>query len=234
MIANTYIHPTADVSPQAQIGAGTRIWHHAQVREGVHLGCNCIVGKGAYIDLNVEIGDNVKIQNYALVYHGTTLEDGVFIGPHTCLTNDKTPRAITPSGVLQTDADWQVGPIVVCYGASVGARAIVLPGVTIGRWAMVGAGAVVTRDVPAFGLVVGQPARLAGHVCCCGHRLAQAGDGRFWCPACQSWYVVDRTRGGLQPEGDSHPAVQLADLMQVHPVLPAAAAPGPRFVERSK
>lgn len=183
-----YIHPTADVSPQAQIGAGTRIWHHAQVREGVRLGCNCIVGKGAYLDLNVKVGDNVKIQNYALVYHGATLEDGVFIGPHACLTNDKTPRAITPAGVLQTDDDWQVGPIVVRYGASVGAGAVVLPGVTVGRWAMVGAGAVVSRDVPDLGLMVGQPARLVGYVCRCGRRLAQDAEGFFWCHVCQEQY----------------------------------------------
>lgn len=188
MTANTYIHPTADVSPQAQIGAGTRIWHQAQVREGVRLGCNCIVGKGAYLDLNVAVGDNVKIQNYALVYHGATLEDGVFIGPHACLTNDRTPRAITPAGVLQTDDDWQVGPIVVRYGASVGAGAVVLPGVTIGRWAMVGAGAVVTRDVPDLGLVVGQPARLVGYVCRCGRHLAQDEEGVFWCHNCQQRY----------------------------------------------
>jgi acetyltransferase-like isoleucine patch superfamily enzyme len=196
MMSEVFIHPTADVSPEACIGAGTRIWHQAQVREGVHLGCSCIVGKGVYLDFNVRIGDNVKIQNYALVYHGATLEDGVFIGPHACLTNDKGPRAITPAGVLQTDDDWQVGPVVVRYGASVGGGAVVLPSVTVGCWAMVGAGAVVTRDVPDFGLVVGQPARLVGYACRCGRRLIREPGGGFRCAACQARYDLNASAAG--------------------------------------
>ena len=165
------IHPTAEVSLQAEVGEGTRIWHQAQVREGARIGRDCIISKGVYIDFDVVIGNRVKIQNRASIYHGATLEDGVFIGPHACLTNDRIPRAITPSGELKVDADWEVGRIVVKYGASVGAGAVVLPDVTIGRFAMVGAGAVVTRDVPDHGLVVGSPARLKGFVCRCGRRL---------------------------------------------------------------
>lgn len=165
------IHPTAEVSPRAEVGEGTRIWHQAQVREGARIGRDCIIGKGAYIDSGVVIGDRVKIQNGASIYRGATLEDGVFIGPHVCLINDKTPRAITPSGKLKADADWEVGRIVVKYGASVGAGAVVLPDVTIGRFAMVGAGAVVARDVPAHGLVMGSPAGLKGFVCRCGCKL---------------------------------------------------------------
>jgi UDP-2-acetamido-3-amino-2,3-dideoxy-glucuronate N-acetyltransferase len=188
MTSDAHIHPTAEVSPHTEIGAGTRIWHHAQVREGARLGSDCIVGKGAYIDFEVEIGNHVKIQNYALVYHGATVEDGVFIGPHACLTNDKGPRAVTPSGALKRADDWQVGCIVVRCGASVGAGAIVLPGVTIGRFAMVGAGAVVTDNVPDFGLVLGQPARLIGYVCRCGQRLVRAADGAFWCSTCKERY----------------------------------------------
>jgi UDP-2-acetamido-3-amino-2,3-dideoxy-glucuronate N-acetyltransferase len=191
MTSEVFIHPTADVSPQARIGPGTRIWHHAQVREGARLGSQCIVGKGVYIDFGVEIGSKVKVQNYALLYHGATVEDGVFIGPRACLTNDSLPRAITPDGTLKAADDWQVGPIVVSYGASVGAGAIVLPGVTIGRFAMVGAGAVVTRDVPDFGLVIGQPARLAGYVCRCGRRLASIGDGALWCATCEERYDLE-------------------------------------------
>jgi len=165
------IHPTAEVSPQAEIGEGTRIWHQAQVREGARIGRDCIISKGVYIDFDVVIGDRVKIQNRASIYHGVMLEDGVFIGPHACLINDKIPRAITPSGELKADADWEVGRIVVKYGASVGAGAVVLPDVTIGRFAMVGAGAVVTRDVPDHGLVVGSPALFKGFVCRCGLKL---------------------------------------------------------------
>ncbi len=182
------IHPTADVAPNAQIGDGTRIWHHAQVREGARLGRNCIVGKGVYVDFGVSIGNNVKIQNGAFIYHGVTIEDGVFIGPRACLANDKLPRAINPDGSLKQDADWEVGHILVCYGASIGAGAIVLPDVTIGRFAMVGAGALVTKDVPGHGLVVGVPARLVGYVCECGRRLVERQPGGWWCETCQAMH----------------------------------------------
>jgi len=151
----------------------------------------------------VVIGDRVKIQNGASVYHGATIEDGVFIGPHACLTNDRLPRAITPEGELKGDTDWKVGKIRVCYGASIGAGAIVLPGVTVGRFALVGAGAVVTRDVAAQTLVVGNPARPVGLVCLCGHRLTPAnpakaeaeadaarGGQRFTCPSCGRSYTL--------------------------------------------
>ena len=167
----TRIHPTADVSDAADLGPNCRIWHQAQVREGAHLGANCIVGKGAYVDFGVQIGANCKLQNRVSVYHGTTLEDGVFVGPHAVFTNDKLPRAITPDGELKSDADWEVGLIRVGYGAAIGAQSVVLPGVNIGRWALVGSGAVVTHDVPDYGIVAGNPARLIGYACPCGHRL---------------------------------------------------------------
>jgi UDP-2-acetamido-3-amino-2,3-dideoxy-glucuronate N-acetyltransferase len=166
------VHPTAEVSPDAEIGAGTRVWHQAQVRERARLGADCMVGKGAYIDAGVQIGDKVRIQNGAFVYHGCTLEDGVFIGPRACLTNDKRPRAINPDGSAKGPDDWEVGRIVVRQGASIGAGAIVVPDATIGRFAMVAAGAVVTKDVPAHGLVVGVPARLIGFVCVCAEKLS--------------------------------------------------------------
>jgi UDP-2-acetamido-3-amino-2,3-dideoxy-glucuronate N-acetyltransferase len=177
------VHPTAEVSPKAQIGAGTRIWHQAQVREGAVIGENCILGKGVYVDFGVVIGDNVKIQNSALVYHGVTLEDAVFIGPHACLTNDRLPRATKADGRLKTEDDWTMEPILIRYGASIGAGAIVLPAVTIGRFAMVAAGAVVTRDIPDHGLVMGVPARLVGYVCQCGERLALL-EKSWQCPTC--------------------------------------------------
>jgi UDP-2-acetamido-3-amino-2,3-dideoxy-glucuronate N-acetyltransferase len=177
------IHPTAEVSEAAKIGEGTRIWHQAQVREGAAIGRNCIVGKGVYVDSAVIIGDNVKVQNGAQLYHGVTLEDGVFIGPLACLTNDRFPRAITPDGDLKAAVDWEVGPIVVRRGASIGAGAIVLPGVTIGRFALVAAGAVVTTSVPDHGLVMGVPARLVGYACACGRRL-EHNEGTWRCPHC--------------------------------------------------
>jgi len=180
------IHSTADVSPDAEIGPNTQIWHQAQVREGARLGASCIVGKGAYVDFGVQIGDNVKIQNRASIYHGVTLEDGVFVGPHVVFTNDKQPRAINPDGSLKRDADWVVGTTRVRTGAALGAGAIVLPDVTIGRFAMVGAGALVTHDVPDYGLVIGHPARLVGYVCPCGARLpgGTAPGAAATCPQC--------------------------------------------------
>ncbi len=181
------IHPTADVSPKAQIGDGTSIWHQCQVREGVTIGQQCILGKNVYVDFDVPIGDRVKIQNNCSVYHGAVIEDGVFLGPHVVITNDLYPRAITPDGMLKGNDDWEVGPVRVCYGAAVGARTVILPGVTIGRFAMVGAGSVVTHDVPAHGLVVGAPARLMGYVCACGRRLAAEGEG-LKCTACGATY----------------------------------------------
>lgn len=175
------VHPTADVSPEADVGAGTSIWHRAQVRERARIGRGCIIGKDVYIDAGVTIGDNVKIQNSALVYHGATLEAGVFLGPQACLTNDTYPRAITPDGDLKSADDWTVGPILIRYGASIGAGALILPNVTVGRFAMVAAGAVVTHDVPDHTLVMGVPASGTGLVCRCGRQLAPAG-AMFRCP----------------------------------------------------
>lgn len=166
-----FAHPTADVSPEASIGDGTRIWQHCQVREGAVVGANCILGKGVYVDAGVRIGNNVKVQNGVSVYRGVTLEDGVFCGPHCVFTNDRRPRAINPDGTLKTADEWTVSETLVRTGASIGAHATVVCGLTIGRWAMVGAGAVVTHDVPDYGLVYGNPARLQGFVCPCGARL---------------------------------------------------------------
>lgn len=164
-------HPTAEISPHATIGSATRVWNFAQIREGAVIGENCIIGRDVYIDANVRIGNRVKIQNSALIYSGVTIADGVFIGPRVCLTNDRYPRAITPTGALKGTADWEQGEILVGYGASIGAGAVIVTGVTVGEFAMVAAGAVVTHDVPAYGLVMGVPARLVGAVCACGKPL---------------------------------------------------------------
>jgi UDP-2-acetamido-3-amino-2,3-dideoxy-glucuronate N-acetyltransferase len=165
-----HIHPSADVSTQAQIGEGCRIWHHAQIREGVQVGKNCIIGKGVYLDVGVKVGDNVKVQNYVSVYHGVTLEDGVFVGPHVCFTNDLFPRAINPEGSIKAVDDWVLVETRICRGASLGANSTIVCGVTIGEWALVGAGSVIAHDVPAHGLAWGNPGRLRGFVCMCGRR----------------------------------------------------------------
>jgi UDP-2-acetamido-3-amino-2,3-dideoxy-glucuronate N-acetyltransferase len=182
------IHPTADVSDQAEIGPGTRIWHQVQVREGAVIGNECTLGKGAYVDLKVRIGDRCKLQNGAFVFHGFNLEDGVFLGPGVMLLNDKNPRAINPDGSLKSDSDWTVSEAVVRRGAAIGGGAVVLPGVSIGRFAMVGAGAVVTREVPDHAIVFGNPARLKGFACACGRQLrpleSKPDVMPMRCPAC--------------------------------------------------
>lgn len=182
------IHPTAEVSDKASIGDGTSIWHQAQVRQGVKIGENCILGKGVFVDLDVTIGDNVKIQNYCSVYHGVTLEDGVFIGPHVCFTNDMRPRAINADGTLKAADDWVLTKTLIRRGAALGANSTIRCGVTVGEWAMVGSGSVITRDVPDYGLVYGNPARLRGFVCPCGAALEkEAAKGQqviAKCPEC--------------------------------------------------
>lgn len=158
------IHLTAEVSPLAKIGEGSFIWHQAQVREKSVIGKNCIVGKGVYVDKGVKIGNNCKLQNYCCVFHGSILEDGVFIGPTAQILNDKYPRATTPEGKLKSDSDWKARQTIIGKGASIGAGVLILPGIKIGKFALVGAGAVVTKDVPAYTLVYGNPAKIIGKV----------------------------------------------------------------------
>ncbi len=167
------IHKTAEISPLAKVGKNTKIWHQAQVREGVKIGTNCIIGKGVYIDKGVKIGNNCKIQNYACLYHESILEDGVFIGPHVCLTNDKLPRAISPNGELKSEKDWKIGKIIVHKGASIGTGTIVITDVEIGKFAMIGAGSVITKDVPAQALVYGTPGEVKGYICKCGEIISK-------------------------------------------------------------
>src|ERR1700722_4222667 len=135
------IADSADVADSAILGAGTYIWHLAQVREDAKIGRGCIIGRGAYVGPGVVLGDNVKLQNYALVYEPARLENAVFLGPAAVPTNDTAPRSVGVTGQLKRAADWQADGVVVREGASVGARAVILAGVEIGRWALVAAGA---------------------------------------------------------------------------------------------
>ncbi len=193
----TRIAPDADVHATAVLGEGTSVWHGAAVREDVVLGRSCIVGRGAYLGPGVRVGDNVKIQNNALVYEPAVLGDGAFVGPAVVFTNDLNPRSVTPEGRLKSAADWHAVGVTVLEGGSVGARAVCVAPVTIGRWAMVAAGAVVTRDVPDFALVLGVPARQVGWVGRAGVRLVEEGEGdeagrgsgRFVCPESGAVYL---------------------------------------------
>jgi len=189
-----YVHPSAEVSPDAHIGAGTRIWRQVQVREHASIGETCNIGKGVYIDVHVQIGSNVKIQNHVSVFEGVTLEDGVFVGPHVCFTNDLLPRAIAPDGKLKSADEWEITPTLVKYGASIGAGSVIVCGITIGEFALIGAGSVVTRDVPPHTLVFGNPARQHGYVCRCARRLKNVheenGIQLGWCESCRQEYVL--------------------------------------------
>jgi UDP-2-acetamido-3-amino-2,3-dideoxy-glucuronate N-acetyltransferase len=174
--------PSADVDEKATIGDGSSVWHLAQVRENAILGRNCIVGRGAYVGTGVRVGDNCKIQNYALVYEPAVLEDGVFVGPAVVLTNDTFPRAVNPDGTLKSGSDWDAVGVTLREGSSIGARAVCVAPVRVGRWATVAAGAVVTRDVPDFALVAGVPARRLKWVGRAGVPLEDHGGGRWRCP----------------------------------------------------
>lgn len=184
----TFIHPTAEVATEAIVGDGCRIWRQAHIREQAVVGAGSTIGAGVYVGAGVRVGRNCKIQNNALLYEGLTLEDGVFVGPQVCFTNDFAPRAVNPDRSLKAAADWQVGQTLVREGASVGAQSVVVTGVTIGQWALVGAGSVVTHDVPHHALVYGQPARIKGWVCECARRLEVQRAGEVvagWCAWCK-------------------------------------------------
>lgn len=182
------ISPTADVDPTATIGEGSSVWHLAQVRDHARLGSNCIIGRGAYIGSGAILGNNCKVQNYALVYEPAVLGDGVFIGPAVVLTNDEFPRSVNPDGTLKSASDWESVGVTIGDGASIGARAVCIAPVKIGAWALVAAGAVVTKDVPNFALVAGVPAHRIRWVGRAGVPLEAIGDDRFECPVTKDVY----------------------------------------------
>lgn len=187
-IVRSYIHPRAEIAQGAVLGKGVQVWMDCQIREGAILGDNVIVGKGTYIDKDVHVGSQCKIQNHCSVFQGVTLEKGVFVGPHVCFTNDLYPRAVNPDGGLKAASDWQLVGTLVKEGASIGAGSVIVCGITLGRWSMVAAGSVVTRNVPDYALVAGSPATVKGYVCCCG-KTYRTLEGAQSCPNCE----VDKT-----------------------------------------
>jgi acetyltransferase-like isoleucine patch superfamily enzyme len=193
------IAPTADVADTAVLGDGTAVWHLAQVREHAVLGRECVIGRGAYIGAGVRLGNRCKVQNYALVYEPALLDVGVFVGPAAVFTNDHYPRAVDPEGRLKGAADWEAVGVTVREGASIGARAVCVAPVTVGRWAMVAAGSVVTKDVPDFALVAGTPARWVRWVGHAGVPLERQAPDTWRCPTSGRKYVE---AGGTLREGD--------------------------------
>ncbi|MGI5352742.1 acyltransferase [Streptomyces sp. CA-250714] len=205
------VMPGAQVSGQAVVGDGSTVWELAQVREGAELGAECVVGRGAYIGAGVRIGARCKLQNHALVYEPAVLGEGVFVGPAVVLTNDRAPRAVDPDGALKRAGDWEAVGVTVADGASLGARSVCVAPVRIGRWAMVAAGAVVTADVPDFGLVAGVPARRIGWVGRAGVRLRPVPErpGEWECPRTGERYQECAEQGG---DGGAGGAVTLREV----------------------
>jgi UDP-2-acetamido-3-amino-2,3-dideoxy-glucuronate N-acetyltransferase len=161
-----YVHESAIVDQGARIGEGTKIWHFSHIMSKAVIGSGCTLGQNVFVANNVIIGNNVKIQNNVSIYEGVILEDYVFCGPSMVFTNVKTPRSAFPRN---TSKDYLMTRIK--YGASLGANATILCGITVGEWAMVAAGAVVTKDVPSYALIAGVPAKRIGWICECGIRL---------------------------------------------------------------
>jgi UDP-2-acetamido-3-amino-2,3-dideoxy-glucuronate N-acetyltransferase len=157
-------HKTAEINRSAVIGADTKIWHHAHIREGVVIGKGCVIGQNVYIDIGVIIGDYCRIQNNCSIYRTTKIGSFVFIGPNVVFTNDKLPRAFNREGKPVTEKDWLVGTITVGDGVSIGAGSVILPNVLVGEYAIIGAGSVITKNVEPFSLMYGNPAKSHGKV----------------------------------------------------------------------
>jgi acetyltransferase-like isoleucine patch superfamily enzyme len=184
---NVYVHPTALVETE-EVGAGTRVWAYCHILPHVHIGANCNIGDHCFVETGASVGDNVTIKNGTMVWEGVTLEDGVFVGPNVFFTNDLYPRSprLPQAQARYGDHRW-LSPIRVEYGAALGAGAVILAGVTIGAFAVVGAGGVVTHNVPPYALVSGNPARWRGWVCECGQPL-RFQENAARCLVCDSWF----------------------------------------------
>jgi UDP-2-acetamido-3-amino-2,3-dideoxy-glucuronate N-acetyltransferase len=195
------LHPTAEVASNTHIGQGTTVWHYSHIRENCIIGENVNIGRGVYVGNGVIIGSNCKIQNYALIYEPARIGPGVFIGPGVILTNDQYPRAVNPDGTQKKTSDWNSVGVNISEGASIGAGSICIAPVEIGSWSLIAAGSTVTRNVPAYALMAGTPARRILWVGKAGLPLIDEGSGQFLCPKTGYRYA----------EVDSDTLVQLDD-----------------------
>ncbi len=186
-MAEPFVHPTAVVDEDVVLGDGTKVWHFVHVSTGARIGARCVLGQNVFVGAGVRIGDGVKVQNNVSIYAGVTVEDDVFLGPSCVFTNVVNPRAF-----LERKEEFR--PTRVGRGASVGANATIVCGHDLGEYCLVGAGAVVTRDVLPYALVLGVPARRAGWVCRCGERLPPGDAQSVACPACGGGYAIDGGR----------------------------------------
>lgn len=189
-MARSFRSPTAQIDPTSVFGSGTSVWDFSKIRENAKIGSDCVIGQGCFVDVGVTIGDNCKVQNNAQIFSPASLGDGVFVGPGSVLTNDRNPRAVRPDGSLKRANDWCPSGVIVRNAASIGAGAICVGPITIGEWAMVAAGATVTRDVPAYSLVGGTPAIHVGWVGQSGFRLEDHGE-YLLCPVSGEKYTEE-------------------------------------------
>jgi UDP-2-acetamido-3-amino-2,3-dideoxy-glucuronate N-acetyltransferase len=185
-MSNVYVHPTAIIDNKAILGRGTKVWHFVHVMEGAKIGKKCVLANYVYVGRGVTIGNGVKLENRATVYEGVEIEDNVFVGPHVTFTNDPIPRSF--------NTDWKILKTLVKEGASIGAGAVIVCGLTIGEYALIGAGSVVTEDMPSHALAYGNPARIRGFVCRNGRKLEIEQKSKDYvlmkCPICKEKYKI--------------------------------------------
>ena len=185
-MTNAYVDPTAIIDNGVRIGSGTKVWHYVHIMEDAQIGKECVIADYVYVGIGVKIGNNVKVENRATVYEGVTIEDKVFVGPHVTFTNDLYPRSFKN--------DWKILPTLVKEGSSLGARTVLICGTTIGKYAMIGAGSVVTENIPSHALAYGNPAKIRGFVCRCGRTLEleekKKNNVSMTCPVCNKKYEI--------------------------------------------